>query len=500
MRLNNLIRIALLLGSMTASIARAGFPTERFTAYADIRIKSPLVLGTLWIDIAGLEAIQQLDRDGDFEYAPDELNAARFFLGGYLQRNFLIMWDREIRPLKLGTVEATRRPGSDRPFFRVEFRVTDLPPNQPVSIASRILADLSIEARTYAKIEHDGRTELSVLGPTRYFSTDRAPRPIPPDSTFRPDSQRGRIASLGDWSIEMLYAVPEGAFHIYTLSEDQYTPLAIADTVLEASIQPGKEGPNRPIRLTARPQPGDKPGHSSRFSFKDPQYAGYSTFNADIRMGAGPAMKRVIFEFPKVIIPAPTTRPVESPRRGCANLCPGIELNAPTTEKCPRCGGKVLPLSGDTVPGMYMIGAHAGMLVAHGSQGERFEALVTPSNEFRVYLTNERFETLPLRKLSGSAHISQEERFHDFIEIQARKSTDGRYMLVNMPPTVTLPVYVRWLFNFNEGEGTSHVDLKFDEAVSVPQATTQPATTQPDAAESTSQLTGPSPAATTQPG
>ena len=471
------------------SPALAGFPTERFTSYADIHIKSPLVQGTLWIDAAGLEAIQQLDRDGDFEYSPEELNAARFYLGGYLQRNFLIMWDQEIRPIKMTTIEAARRPGSDRAYFRVEFRLTDLPPKQPVSIASRVLSELSSEARTYTKIEYDGGAEVCVLGPTRYFSTDRTARPIPADSTFRPDTQRGRIASVGDWSIEMLYALPEGAFHIYTLSNDQHTPMAIADTMLEASIQPGKEGPNRPIKLTARPQTGDKPGHSSRFSFIDPQFSGYSTFNADIRIGAGPAMKRVIFEFPTVVIPAPTSRPVESPRRGCVNLCPGIELKSPASDKCPRCGGKLLPLTGDTVPGFYMVGAHAGTLVAYSGQGERFEALITPNNEFRVYLTNEKFDTMPLKKLTGAAHFSAEERFNDFIEIQAQKSPDGRYMFVSMPPTVALPVYVRWVYNFNEGEGASHVDLMFDETVQVPQTTTQPVTTQP---------TTSAPAATTQ--
>ena len=38
---------------------------------------------------------------------------------------------------------------------------------------------------------------------------------------------------------------------------------------------------------------------------------------------------------------------------------------------------------------------------------------MTPDKEFRVYVTNDKFETLPLKKLSGSAHFSPEERFHD---------------------------------------------------------------------------------------
>lgn len=490
--------VALIAGCVTlalASFAIAGYPTERFTSFAEIRIKSPLVQGTLWIDAGGLEAIQQLDSDGDFEYSADELNAARFFLGGYLHRNFLIMWDHVIRPIKLNHLDVARRPGSNRPCFRIEFRLTDLPPRQQVSIVSRLLSELSPEARTYAKIESDAGWELCVLGPTRFFSSDRTTTPIPPDSTFRPDAQRGRIASVGDWSIEMLYALPEGTFHIYSLAEDQHTPVAIAENSLDVSIQPGKEGPYRPFRLTARPQPGDKPGHSSRFSLNDPQFSGYSTFNADIRIGAGPALKRVIFEFPKVVIPAPTSRPTESPRRGCANLCPGIELKTASIDKCPHCGGKLLPLTGDTVPGLFMIGAHGGALVAFGGQGERFEALVTPNNEFRVYLTNERFETLPLKKLTGSAHISQEERFHDFIEIQSRRSADGRYLFVNLPETVTLPVYIRWLHDFHEGEGASHLDFMFEESVAVPQTASQPATT--------SQTTPPAtatPAATSQPG
>lgn len=501
MHRTGIVAITALASLTLTNAALAGFPTERFTSYADICIKSPLVRGTLWIDAAGLETIQQFDRDGDFEYAPDELNSARFYLGVYLQRNFLIMWDQQIRPLKLATVDVARRPGSDRPFFRVEFRLTDLRPKQPIAIASRILAELSPEARTYAKIEFDGGTEVCSLGALRYFSNDRAVRPIPADSPFRPDSQRGRIASIGDWSIEMLYAVPEGAFHIYTLDNDQNTPFAIGETALDVSIQPGKEGPNRPMRLTARPQSGDKPGHSSRFSFADPQFSGYATFNADIRIGAGAAMKRVIFEFPRVIIPGPTSRPADITRRGCANLCPGIELQNPTTDKCPRCGGKLMPLTGDTVPGLYMIGAHGGTLVAYGGQGERFEALITPEKELRVYITNERFETLPVKKLTGSAFFSADERFQDsVIEIQARKSSDDRYLSVTLPPTVMLPVHVRWAYNFNEGEGGTHLDILLDEAVPVPQASSQPATSQPSSATATSQPSIPLPVATTQPG
>lgn len=479
MHRNAVLLIAGVAALVSTGHALAGYPTERFTSFAEICIKSPLVEGTLWIDAAGLETIQQLDSDGDFEYSPDELNAARFFLSGYLQRNFLIMWDQVIRPIRLNNLEVARRPDSNRPYFRVEFRLTDLPPKQNVLLVSRLLSELSLEARTYAKIDRDGAQELCVLGLTRFYSSDRTVTVIPSDSTFRPDAQRGRIASLGDWSIEMLYAVPEGAFHIYTLADDQHTPRAIGETSLDVSIQPAKEGPYRPFKLAARPQTGDKSGQSSRFTLRDPQFSSYATFNADIRLGAGPAMKRVIFEFPRVQIAAPTSQPVESPRRGCANLCPGIEFKSPSKQSCPRCGGKLLPLTGDTVPGMQMIGAHGGMLVAYGGQGERFEALVTPDNEFRVYLTNEQFDALPLKKLTGSAHLSQEEWFNDFIEIQARRSADDRYLSVSMPQTVTLPVYVRWVHDFHEGEGASHLDFMFEEAVAVPQTTSQPATSQP---------------------
>jgi len=456
-------------------IASAGFPTERFTSYADIRIKSPIVQCTVWIDAAGLETIQQLDRDGDFEFSADEMNAARFFVNLYLQRNFLVMWDQRIQPFKMGAMDVATRPGSTRPYFRAEFRITDLPPGRPLSIASRLLSELTPEARTYAKIHFDGRDELCVLGPTRYFSTDRADRPLPADSAYRPEAQHGRIASVGDWSVEMLYALPEKAFYLYTLENERHAPMPVRDNAIEVSIQPGKEGPYRPVRLIAKPQPGDKPGMSSRFTLADPQYAVFSTFNADIRIGSGPAMKRVIFEFPVVTIHDRAKGGSDADRRGCINLCPGVDLKSPKTDKCPRCGGRLIQLTGDSVPGLNMVGAHGGMLIAYGGEGERFEGLITPQNEFRLYLTNDRLEAVPLRKLTGSTQFSADERFQDsVVEIQAKKSSDGSYLYATMPPTIAVPIHVRWLFNFNEGEGTSQVDFLINETVDAPTPASQP--------------------------
>ncbi len=48
-----------------------------------------------------------------------------------------------------------------------------------------------------------------------------------------------------------------------------------------------------------------------------------------------------------------------------------------------------------------------------------------------------------------------------------------------MPATAVVPIHVRWVFNLNDGEGTSQVDFMIDEPVAVPQATTQPSTSQP---------------------
>lgn len=480
------IGIALTAGLLCIALpntSRAGFPTERFTSYADIQIKSPAVQCTLWIDAAGIETLQQLDRDGDFEYSSDEMNAARYFITLYLQRNFLVMWDQAIRPHKIGAMDVARRAGSDRTYFRVEFRVTDLPPGQSVSIASRILSELTPEARTYAKIRFENREELYGLGPTRYFSTDRAERPLPPDSTFRPESQHGRIASVGDWSVEMLYALPERAFYLYTLTNDPHTPMGVGDGSIEVSIQPGKEGPYRPVRLAAKPLPGDKPGMTSRFTLVDPQFAAFTTFNADIRIGRGAAMKRVIFEFPAVTIPERSPGGAKTTRRGCANLCPGVDLNSPPSDKCPRCNGRLLPLNGDTAPGLHMVGAHGGMLLGYGGAGERFEGLITTDSEFRLYITNEMLETLPLKKLTGSMLFAADERFQDSaVEIQARKGPDGRYLFATLPPTASLPLHVRWLFDFNDGEGASQVDFLIEEAVQVPTPASQPSTSQPVAA------------------
>ena len=61
-----------------------------------------------------------------------------------------------------------------------------------------------------------------------------------------------------------------------------------------------------------------------------------------------------------------------------------------------------------------------------------------------VYVTNERFESVPLKKLSGSAQFSAEERFQDSVsEAKARTSADGRYLVAAMPPLIMPPVYVR---------------------------------------------------------
>ena len=471
--------------------ARAEFPTEKFTSYAEIEIKSPIINGRLWLDTGSMEAIQQVDRDGDFEYSADEMNGARYLLSLYLQRNFLVLWRQRIQPIKVGLVEVVDRPKSTRRYFRIDFRVTDLPPNQPVSIASRLLSDLTPEAKTFARIRREGRDELFVLGTGTYFSTDRSTPAVPPDGAYRPEAQRGRIATVGDMSVEMLYALPEGALYLYLLEADQHTPLAVGDKSLAVSIQPGKDGAYQPLTLNAKPLTCDKPDRSSRFTLAAPQFKTHPVFNADFKIGSGMDAKRVIFEFPAVTIPPAGAAEKPLQRRGCPNLCCGVDFPVEGPAACPRCTARLIDLDGEIVPGYGAIGAHGGALIPYGP-GAGFEGLVTPENEFRLYLTNARLEDVPIGKLTGSVFCSTDERFQQtVVEVVVRKGEGGEFLTAKIPETTPIPVHVRWVYNFHNGTEPAQVDFFFEQPVPLD----RPATSQP----TTSPADRPAPVPTTQP-
>jgi len=469
--------------SLWTPAARAEFPTEKFTSYAEIEIKSPVINGRLWIDTGSMESIQQIDRDGDFEYSTDEMNSARYLLSMYLQRNFLVMWRQRIQPIKVGLVEVAERSKSTRRYFRVDFHVTDLPPNQPVSIASRLLSDLTPEAKTFTRIRRDGRDELFVLGTGSYFSTDRSTPTVPPDGAYRPEAQRGRIATVGDMSVEMLYALPEGALYLYLLEADQHTPLAVGDKSLSISIQPGKEGNYMPINLAARPLTCDKADRCSRFTAGIPQFKAQSIFNADFRIGTGADAKRVIFEFPAVTIPPAGAADKPIQRRGCPNLCCGVDFPANGPATCPRCKARLIDLDGEVVPGYGVIGAHGGTLIPYAPNAS-FEELVTPDNEFRLYLANGELAEVPIGKLTGSIFCSTDERFQQtVVEVVLHKGEGGEFLTAKIPDTTPIPVHVRWVYNFHNGAEPAQVDFFFEQPVPLDRPTTsQPTTSQPAAA------------------
>jgi hypothetical protein len=228
-------------------------------------------------------------------------------------------------------------------------------------------------------------------------------------------------------------------------------------------IRPGKEGPEQPVVLEARPLAPDPDGKSSHFMARAPQFKDVETFGADISIGSGLDLKRLIFEISAVVVkPAATAANDQQRRFACSRLCLGVELTA-SSQRCPRCGSAAIELRGAPMPGLGTLGRHGGQL-ALIEPGRGLEAVLASPTEFRIHRTNERLDVVPLGELTGTVHFSTDERFAEtVVEIALRKSADGGHLVATIPDTVKLPVRARYVHDFKDGTAPGQVDFFFQE-------------------------------------
>jgi hypothetical protein len=100
---------------------------------------------------------------------------------------------------------------------------------------------------------------------------DLAPRPGP-DHPHAPGTHGGLVVSLGD-DVYHVEAVIEsgGLLHLFTLGRDPTRVIDVEAQTLTAYVRADGASESREVVLNPRPQPGDGPGQTSRFTGRLPE-------------------------------------------------------------------------------------------------------------------------------------------------------------------------------------------------------------------------------------
>lgn len=447
-----------------------------WTALAEIDIKPPDVTGSIWLAADAIETLMVIDTDGDVSFSPEELERARPWLMRYFNEHFRIMWEGRIQPIIVTAIEAGCREATSRRYLRATFRVRDYPPGMEVIILPELLNDLSPPPSCMALIRYKQRQEVFVFGAEHYYTTHPSRWVAEDDGIYRPPSQRGRITPSVTTPIEMLYAKPEGAFYLYCLAPDRYTPRPIASDAVEVRIAEVANAKPREAALTlkAMPLPSEPAGRASRFRAEAPDWAGVESFKADLTLGEGQDRRRVIFDFPAVTI-EPAAARAEAARYACPRLCLGVE-SAVEGELCPRCGARLIESRGDRVPGVGSMGLHGGPMTSLNAAGDWVELVFVAPRELRLYRTTARMEEKPIGALAGLAMPFRSEGAEGPPpRLQFAREAQGRYLSATMSGPMFLPCGVRCILT--QGESPEPILLEFQvwEMSVEPSAATQPA-------------------------
>lgn len=427
-----------------------------YASFATIDIEPPLISGVLWLPFEAIDTMYRIDRDGDMKYTQAELQVIRSPLRRYLNQGLVMLWQGRIHRIETGDYTLTKRPGASQSFLKISFKVRDLPPGAPVEIVSKLLQDFSRSARCVALITRGGRREVFVLGPEDYYRSHRILPPEVPGSTYRPASQRGRIAVSGNTLLEMLYAVPEGSFYLYILKEDRETPLGLEAKPITALIRAGKHesGKRTPVILEPKPQSVDAAGRCSRFAGKAARFleVGDETFSADMEVGSGSKRRRVIFDFPSVTVLSREEAAKAARHYACPKLCLGVESRE-ASAKCMRCGSGLIEAFGAPVPGVGRVGRHGGDLRKLYPRPILAEALLTGSRQFRLYLTDENMKPRKVAKASAQAGVTSagDRESVPFIVAMA-PSKDGTFLFGEIPEGLLLPLEVGCEIDLGDGQ------------------------------------------------
>ncbi len=469
-----------------SAVAMAQGMSVPWTALAEVRIQAPEVTGEVLLAADAIETLVPIDTDGDVEFSREELDRVRPRLMGYINAHFRIMWEGRIQRLVVTDLDSQRRGTTSRRYLRATFRVRDYPPGMEVVILSDLLDELSPPPGCLALIDYQGRREVFAFGREHYYTTHPSRWVVEDDGIYRPPSERGRITPSPTTPIEMLYAMPEGAFYLYCLMPDRYTPRPIADDALEVTISDANDAKLHRARLTlkAMPLPADPEGRSSRFRAEaSDEWMSVESFKADLTMGDGQDRRRVIFDFPAVATGATSALPR---RYACPALCLAVESRR-AGERCPRCGARLIEARGDHVPGVGVMGLHGGPVTTLNAKGELAELVLVAPNELRLYRTTTGLEVRPIGDLAGVVMPFRSDRAEGPPpRLPFKRDPAGQYLSAALSGPMFLPGGVRCILT--EGDSAEPILLEFqvwEKLRSPPEIEAQPVTSQPaDEAES----------------
>jgi hypothetical protein len=160
----------------SATVAWA-VPPLRATAFGKVEIEQAKVSGSLWLERDVMEAKQPIDADGDMQYSPGELLAARSMVTDYINTHFFIMWEGKIHPIVARDMVTEKRPGLKYNYLKIAWVSQDSPNSAPISIMSRLLSDVWRDARTMLFVSSGRHREVWILSPADYFESSLLGKP-----------------------------------------------------------------------------------------------------------------------------------------------------------------------------------------------------------------------------------------------------------------------------------------------------------------------------------
>ena len=146
------------------------------------------------------------------------------------------------------------------------------------------------------------------------------------------------------------------------------------------------------------------------------------------------------------------------PRYGCAAMCLGVDFDAPI-EKCPRCAGPAASLFGAAIPGKNYIGPMGGVVTNFVPGAYKLEAVLVTRGELRFYLCTEGLVVQPAAALSGKVQLWPAGSQSVTPAVELKRASDGSYMTVGVPDTISVPFQARCTLNSAEFPGNRMVEF-----------------------------------------
>lgn len=169
----------LLLGSFRDARADGNFGLT--TVLVELRMAESEIRGTMWFDRVTVETKYPIDKDGDTNYTDQELYAVRNPLSAYVFANYFILWEGRVQPINFTDMVYDRCGTQRRNCIKLTFAVPGYRKDRPLLMFSRLLSDLTPQARTMVAMDRDGARKICVLAPGTYYDsrTDEAPTTQP---------------------------------------------------------------------------------------------------------------------------------------------------------------------------------------------------------------------------------------------------------------------------------------------------------------------------------